>query len=136
MSWSSPRLPSAACNEGDHELGEAVTELLSRWDGQLVQVSLVIDWGPVSLYLGKLDRLSDRLDDSVAHLEHAVRACESAGLATWQALAEAELAMSLRARRLPGDEERATQLAEQAADSAAALGLRRVEDLLEEPRPR
>ena len=101
--------------------------LLSPWEGMFLQVSLIIDWGPVNLYLGKIESLLGRHDDAVAHLEDALRATHAAELTIWEALAQAELSRALRGRGAVTDIVRSEELAGQALSTSRRLGLRRVE---------
>ena len=68
------------------------------WDGLFVQISLIADKGPVSLYLGRLERIIGDLDAAVAHLELAVSRCSASRLDVYEALAQAELARALVSR--------------------------------------
>lgn len=120
-------LGDVACAQGDRELGSTVLGRLSPWEGMFLQVSLIIDWGPVNLYLGKIESLLGRHDDAVAHLEDALRATRAAELTIWEALAQAELSRALRGRGAVTDIVRSEELAGQALSTSRRLGLRRVE---------
>ena len=120
-------LADISCALGDRVLGAAVTELLEPWDGLFLQVSLVADWGPACLYLGKLDSMLGRHDAAVRRLEASVDACHEAGLVTWKILSEAELSLALAARGSGEERTRSVNLAHQARDDARRLALGRVE---------
>ncbi len=123
-------LADIACTLGDLGMATRVFDLLLPWDGQFLQVSLVLDWGPVRLYLGKLESLLGRHAEAIAHLESAVIASKEAALTIWEVLSEAELSLALRARGSGEDDGRAGQLADRALARAQSLGLRRVERVL------
>ncbi len=75
----------------------------------------------------KLELLLGDLGTAIDHLSTAARMAAEAGLPTWSALARAELSAALALRGSPGDDEAALHHAGEAAASARALGLRRVQ---------
>ncbi|MHA6779779.1 helix-turn-helix transcriptional regulator [Pseudonocardia saturnea] len=79
--------------------------------------------GPVELHLGAAARHLGLLDDAVADLETAARACAGNGAAGFHVEARYELAVALAARGAPGDRVRAHALAVDVAKQAAALGM-------------
>jgi hypothetical protein len=130
-SWTRPlelaALADVACTQMNRDLGASVLGLLSDWSGLFLQVTLVADWGPCDLYLGKLARLLGDLEGAVSQLEGALRQSEHAELTTWTALARIQLSAALANRRSEGDEERSRLLARQGLRQARDMGLNRVE---------
>jgi DNA-binding CsgD family transcriptional regulator len=80
-------------------------------------------WAPVELWLGVGARYLGLLDDAVADLEQAVRACSISGAHGFRIEAQYELAAALAGRAGPGDRTRATALTAEAARQAAKLGM-------------
>jgi DNA-binding CsgD family transcriptional regulator len=80
--------------------------------------------GPVELYLGVAAGFLGQLDDAIAELESAVRMCAANGAAGFGAEARLELAAVLARRNRPLDVARARDLARDAGERAAALGMR------------
>jgi DNA-binding CsgD family transcriptional regulator len=80
-------------------------------------------FGPVELWLGVAAAYLGLLDDAVAHLEGAVRACAVSGAHRFHAEAQYELASVLARRRRPGDLARARSLVADAARQADELGM-------------
>ena len=120
-------LADVACAQEDRALGASVLDLLSDWSGLFLQVTLIADWGPCDLYMGKLARLLRDHEGAVRHLEGALRRCEDAELTTWTVLASIQLSAALAERRSGGDARRSRLLAEQALTRARELGLDRAE---------
>ena len=118
-------LADVACAQNDRGLGASVLDLLSDWSGLFLQVTLIADWGPCDLYLGKLTRLLGDYEGAVRYLEGALRKCEDAGLTTWAVLTSAQLSGALADRRTEGDAGRSHLLAERALLRARDLGLGR-----------
>ena len=86
-------------------------------------VCSVAYFGPVELWLGVAAAHLDLLDDAVADLEHAAKACAVSGAAGFHAEAQYELANVLALRAGPGDLTRARSLATESARQAQALGM-------------
>jgi DNA-binding CsgD family transcriptional regulator len=80
-------------------------------------------FGPVELWLGVAAAHLDLLDDAVADLEHAAKACAVSGAAGFQAEAQYELGRVLARRARPGDLARGRRLVAEAARQAEALGM-------------
>ncbi len=80
-------------------------------------------FGPVELWLGVAAGHLDLLDDAVADLEHAAKACAVSGAAGFHAEAQYELANALALRAGPGDLPRARSLVTEAARQTEALGM-------------
>ena len=78
-------------------------------------------FGPVELWLGVAAAHLDALDDAVAHLERAVRACAVSGADGFHAEAQYELAAALARRAGRGDLGRARSLVADAASRAGEL---------------
>jgi len=100
-------------------------ELLGRFRGQHVAsgAGCVAYNGPTELYLGVAARYLGVLDEAVADLETAARACAANGAAGFHVESRVELAVALTRRAGPGDAARAHALAADVAKEAAALGM-------------
>ncbi len=77
-------------------------------------------FGPIRLYLGKLDLALGRVDDAAGHLDVAAEMCASRGLDAWLARVDIQRARVALAR---GDEEQAEVLLDGAAATGDAMGL-------------
>lgn len=80
-------------------------------------------FGPVELRLGVAAAHLDLLDDAVADLEHAAKACTANGAVAYKVEAQYELGGVLASRAGPGDLVRARSLAALSARQAADLGM-------------
>lgn len=80
-------------------------------------------FGPAELWLGVAASHLDLLDDAVADLEHAAKACAVCGAAGFLAEAQYELAAVLARRARAGDSARARHLATDCAKQATSLGM-------------
>ncbi|MDQ3716455.1 MAG: AAA family ATPase [Actinomycetota bacterium] len=80
-------------------------------------------FGPVELRLGVAAAHLDLLDDAVADLEHAAKACTANGAVAYKLEAQYELGAVLASRAGPGDLVRARSLAALSARQAADLGM-------------
>ena len=80
-------------------------------------------FGPAELWLGVAARHLGLLDEAVADLERAVRACAVNGAIGFHAEAQYELAAVLARRAAPGDVARARSLVADVARQAAELGM-------------
>lgn len=114
-----------AATLGASEDVAVLRQRLSSYRGHHVVsgVCSVAYFGPVELWLGVAAAHLDLLDDAVAELEHAAKACAVAGAAGFHAEAQYELASVLARRARPGDVTRARTLAAESARQAAALGM-------------
>ncbi|MGH3767816.1 MAG: ATP-binding protein, partial [Pseudonocardiaceae bacterium] len=103
----------------------ALRGLLARYRGHHVAggAGAGIYLGPVELYLGIAARHLGLLDDAVADLEHARRACAANGAAGYHVEALFELAVALTRRAGSGDAARARSLAADCARRATTLGM-------------
>jgi DNA-binding CsgD family transcriptional regulator len=97
--------------------------------------------GPVELYLGFAEAHLELLDDAVADLEAASRACAANGAAGFDVQSRWELASVLTRRARPGDLARARTLGVGVIQQALALGMtpwvergRRLVDRLDDER--
>jgi hypothetical protein len=79
--------------------------------------------GALDRYLGLLAATLGRLDDAARHLEDAVHLNERMGARPWTAHSRRDLADVLRARRAPGDAQRADDLDAVALAAARDLGM-------------
>ncbi|HUR18926.1 MAG TPA: AAA family ATPase [Acidimicrobiales bacterium] len=86
-------------------------------------MTAMVYFGPVELWLGVGARHLGRLDQAVAHLEHAERSCTENGAAGFRVETQFELALALLARDRPGDLDEAQMLLRAARAKAAALGM-------------
>lgn len=80
-------------------------------------------FGPVELWLGVAAAHLDLLDDAVADLEQAVKACEVSGAAGHHVEAKYELAAVLARRARLGDAARARSVAASAVKQATIFGM-------------
>ncbi len=80
-------------------------------------------FGPVELWLGVAAGYLGLLDDAVADLERAVRACAVSRADGFHAEAQHELAVVLARRAARGDRSRARSLVADAAKQASELGM-------------
>jgi class 3 adenylate cyclase/tetratricopeptide (TPR) repeat protein len=93
---------------------EQLIELVAPWRGQHLQISLGEDCGPATLHVGKLERISGRIDEAIADLEAALDDTVRGG-AKWKACeTRIELGVALR----DVDVARATALLEEARQFA------------------
>ncbi|MFP5318537.1 MAG: ATP-binding protein [Acidimicrobiia bacterium] len=121
-------LAEACAATGDLRLVPTLYDLLRPRSGQTVVVGLAIaSLGPVDRYLGILAGLGHRWDDAAAHFEMAIEV-GSARLRspTWEGHTRVDFAEMLTRRGGAGDRERAREMAEAAAATAARLPLPRV----------
>jgi hypothetical protein len=77
-------------------------------------------WGPIRLYLGKLDLALGCVDDAACHLDVAAEMCASRGLDAWLARVDIQRA---RVALAHGDEQRAAELLDGAVATGDAMGL-------------
>lgn len=101
----------------------AALAALEPFRGQHVVGSGVSYCGPAELTLGLGALARGRLDDAVADLDVAVRACDRAGAPAHLAEAGHHLARALAARAGPGDRERARRLAGESDRLVRTLGM-------------
>jgi DNA-binding CsgD family transcriptional regulator len=80
-------------------------------------------FGPAELWLGVAAAHLGLLEDAVADLEHAVKACAANGADGFRAEAQYELAAVLVRRAGPGDRQRARALLREVSPHLAALGM-------------
>jgi DNA-binding NarL/FixJ family response regulator len=97
--------------------------LLDPYRGLHVASGAVAYVGPVELWLGVAAGHLGLLDDAVADLERAVRACAVSGADGFHAEAQYELAAVLARREDRGDLTRARSLVADAARQATELGM-------------
>ena len=130
-SWTRPlelaALADVACAQKNRGLGALVLGLLSDWSGLLLQVTLVADWGPCDLYIGKLTRLLGDDESAVNQLEEALRECQGAELAIWTALTSVQLSLALAEHKSEDEKARSRLLARQGLTRAREMGLHRVQ---------
>ena len=114
---------AAALGESDD--AAALYDLLAPYRDHHVAsgMSAMVYFGPVELWLGVGASHLRRLDQAVAHLEHAERACAEHGAAAFHAEAKYERARALTARARPGDVEQARSLLAAARANAGRLGM-------------
>jgi DNA-binding CsgD family transcriptional regulator len=127
---------AAAIGESDD--AAALYDLLAPYRDHHVAsgMTAMVYFGPVELWLGVGANHLSRLDDAVAHLEHAELACAENGAAAFRVEAQVELARALVARGCPGDLERARSLLVAARAKAAALGVVPLSERIAELRTR
>ncbi|MGH3975147.1 MAG: helix-turn-helix domain-containing protein, partial [Pseudonocardiaceae bacterium] len=103
----------------------ALRGLLARYRGHHVAggAGAAIYLGPVELYLGIAARHLGLLEDAVADLDQARRACAANGAAGYHVEALFELAVALARRGGDGDVARARSLAADCARRATTLGM-------------
>ena len=114
---------AAALGESDD--AAALYDLLAPYRDHHVAsgMAAMVYFGPVELWLGVGAGHLRRLDQAVAHLEHAERACAENGAAAFRVEAQYELARALTARARPGDVEQARSLLAAARGKAGTLGM-------------
>ena len=114
---------AAALGESDDVA--ALYDLLAPYQDHHVAsgMTAMVYFGPVELWLGVGAGHLCRLDQAVAHLEHAERACAENGAAAFRVEAQYELARALTARARPGDVEQARSLLAAARAKAGSLGM-------------
>jgi DNA-binding NarL/FixJ family response regulator len=103
----------------------ALRELLDPYRGLHLAsgAGAVAYFGPAELWLGVAAGYLGKLDDAVADLEWAVRACAVNGAIGFHTEAQYELAAVLTRRAAPGDLARARSLVADVARQAAELGM-------------
>ncbi len=103
----------------------ALRELLDPYRGLHLAsgAGAVCYFGPAELWLGVAAGYLENLDDAVADLERAVRACAVNGAIGFHTEAQYELAAVLTRRAAPGDLARARSLIADVARQAAELGM-------------
>ncbi len=114
---------AAALGESDD--AAALYDLLAPYRGHHVAsgMTAMVYFGPVELWLGVGASHLRRLDQAVAHLEHAEHACAENGAAAFRVEAQYELALALMARGRPGDVEQARSLLAASRAKAGGLGM-------------
>jgi hypothetical protein len=131
-------LVDATCLVGDRALAERLYATLSPCPDQfgfLGPLTLCPE-PPHARHLGLLARALDRIDDAIAHLEHAEARTRQAGMRAHLARLGFELAEALIARGRPEDRDRASRLVADARALAVELeqvGL--LPQLAEQPAP-
>lgn len=110
---------------GETDDAAALYDLLAPYRGHNMAsgMTAMVYFGPVELWLGVGAAHLGRLDEAVAHLEHAERSCAENGAAGFRVEAQFELALALLAGDRPGDVDRAQVLLRTARAKAAALGM-------------
>jgi class 3 adenylate cyclase len=113
----------------DERRGAILYELLRPYAGR----NVTIGWGDVSYgsvdhYLGRLAVLTGRLDEAESHFVLALGFNERMGARTLVAHTRFEYGIALLARDRARDRQTALQLLRQALDTAAALGMKDLED--------
>ncbi|MBW0118857.1 ATP-binding protein [Pseudonocardia abyssalis] len=102
---------------------DAALAALEAFRGEHVVGSGVSYCGPAEVTLGIGALARGRLDDAVADLDVAVRACDRAGVPAFLAESGHHLARALVARAGPGDRDRARRLATESDRLVRALGM-------------
>ncbi|HEX5451574.1 MAG TPA: LuxR C-terminal-related transcriptional regulator [Candidatus Limnocylindrales bacterium] len=110
---------------GDADLGSILLQRLQPFDGVMIGSALGVV-GPTAYFIGRLEGLLGRHDDSVGHLEAALELASRGGFEPWIARSRLALAEALVRRAGPGDLGRARTSAEMARAGAAELGMRRL----------
>jgi tetratricopeptide (TPR) repeat protein len=114
----------AAVNLEDVGLAEQAYELLRPYEHLPTMAAIgVCCFGSTARTLGLAARVTGRFDDAVAHLEQAVSENQRLGNRPMTAIARADLAETLMARRRPGDRARALQLIARALEGGTQIGL-------------
>jgi tetratricopeptide (TPR) repeat protein len=114
----------AAALLGDAAAAAGMYEVLLPYARLPIMASIgVVCFGSVERSLGVTARAARRLDEAVAHLERAVDACARLGNRPVEELSRADLALTLLARKNPGDAERAEALIDRAVGTLRSLGL-------------
>jgi len=108
---------------GDRDGSAAYGERFTAHAGFLVTNSVLYCHGPYDTALGILFTTAGQLDRAVDYLENGVARCASIGSPSFGAIAQLELATTLRLRGAPGDAQRAAALTDAVYRTATELGM-------------
>jgi DNA-binding CsgD family transcriptional regulator len=111
----------------DHRRAARLYELLQPYAGRVIVVGgAVLCYGAADRYLGLLAGTLGRWADAEAHFIRAIELNARITARPYVAHTRYELARMLLVRQVPGDQERATALLQQAGDAARELGMARL----------
>ena len=105
---------------GDERRAESILGLLRAWEGHNVQLSLAEDRGPVTYFIGMLERALGRSDDAIIHLETSLAQVADAHLHRLACEVRIEFAAALVDAGAP---DRAAALVAEARTFAQSRGL-------------
>jgi class 3 adenylate cyclase len=108
---------------GDREASAAYAERFTGHAGYIVTNTILYGHGPYDTGLGILFTTAGQLDRAVEYLEAAVQCCDAIGSASFAAIAQLELATTLRLRDAPGDAARSAALTEAAHRATTQMGM-------------
>lgn len=108
---------------GDVERSATYGERFTGHAGFLVTNSILYCHGPYDTALGILFTTAGQLDRAVGYLEAGMARCESIASPTFGAIAQLELATTLRLRDAPGDLARSVALTEAVHRTTTELGM-------------
>jgi DNA-binding CsgD family transcriptional regulator len=122
---------------GELEDAAVLYDLLAPYQGHHIAsgMTAMVYFGPVELWLGVGARHLGRLDEAVAHLEAAERACEANGAAAFRVEAQYELTLALLERGGAADVHQARSLSTAARAKARLIGLAPLSEKLSALRP-
>jgi tetratricopeptide (TPR) repeat protein len=115
-------------DDADH--AATIYDLLEPYADRNVLTADRSCWGSAARMLGLLATMLGRCTDAVEWFERAVDANRAMRSPPWTAYSQYGWAVALDRRGEPGDRERADELAASAAETATALGMRRLLDRL------
>ena len=108
---------------GDRDGSAAYGERFTGHSGFLLTNTMLYCHGPYDTALGILFTTAGQLDRAVGYLEAGVARCESIGSPSFGAIAQLELATTLRLRDAPGDAVRSAALTEAVHRTTTELGM-------------
>jgi hypothetical protein len=108
---------------GDRDGSASYAERFTGHAGFLVTNTILYCHGPYDTALGTLFTTAGQLDRAINYLEAGVSRCEAIGSPSFGAIAQLELATTLRLRNAPGDEARSAALIDAVHRTSTALGM-------------
>jgi tetratricopeptide (TPR) repeat protein len=121
-------LSDAAVLAGDQERAEVLYRELLPYAALCITGLRIACYGPASRYLGMLATTLGRFDDAQEHFEDALLRCDRLESPVWTAHTQYHFARMLLTRRRPADVAQAELLARAARQTAAAIGMRSLQD--------
>ncbi|MEE8519021.1 MAG: hypothetical protein V3S98_07845, partial [Dehalococcoidia bacterium] len=112
----------------DATRAETLYEMLLPWDGKNVLGGFALCYGPVARFLGLLAATMSRWEEGEGHFKSALEMSGRMSSKPWLTHIQVDYAEMLLGRAGPGDEGRAAQLLDEAADIAGKLGMSSLRD--------
>jgi hypothetical protein len=113
----------AASLLGDGTCGEQLHRELRPWDGLHCYPSPAVNAGPVSLFLGMLERVMGHHEEAEHHLEDTIVLCDTIGAAAAGGIARTELLLLFEARGTARDAARAEHVRKEIDECVENYGL-------------